>query len=72
MVNSLKVLIIEDHLPDAKLMVYELENAGFELDWQCIETRSAYHTALQQAVDSDSIFDVILTDYHLPRKHSTI
>lgn len=67
MVNALKVLIIEDHLPDAKLMIYELEEAGFEPDWQRVETEPAYHTILQQALASDSIFDVILADYNLPR-----
>ena len=59
--KSLRVLILEDRPDDAELMVLELERAGFDLDWQRVETRSDYEASLNPDLD------VILADYSLPQ-----
>lgn len=67
MPKPLSVLILEDQPDDADLMLRELHRAGFEPVWQQIWTEADYRTALQQAADSGSPFDVILADYTMPQ-----
>ena len=57
----LRVLILEDRADDAKLMIHELRRAGFEPQWQRVETQEDYRAAL------DSTPDMILADYSLPQ-----
>lgn len=38
MSKPIEVLIIEDNLADAELMVYELQQAGLSFNWQRVET----------------------------------
>jgi CheY-like chemotaxis protein len=56
----LRVLIIEDRPDDAELMLYELRRAGFEPEWERVETESEYLARL------DPPPDIILADYNLP------
>jgi chemotaxis family two-component system sensor kinase Cph1 len=56
----LRVLSLEDGPDDAELMLYELRRAGFEPDWQHVETESEYLAYLDPAPD------IILADYNLP------
>ena len=61
MATPLRVLILEDRASDAELMVHELRRAGFDPDWQRVETRSDYEASLKPDLD------VVLADYSLPQ-----
>jgi PAS domain S-box-containing protein len=65
--TPLHILILEDRLADAELMACELGQAGFEHEWQRVETEADYIAALQQAAGSGWTIDVILVDYTLPQ-----
>ena len=57
----LRILILEDRLADAELMVEALRQAGYDPEWQRVDTESDYLANL--AVD----IEVILADYSLPQ-----
>ena len=61
MSRPLRVLILEDRIADAELLVHELRQADFELDWQRVETEEDYVAAIQED------WDIILADYSLPQ-----
>jgi signal transduction histidine kinase len=61
MTMHLNVLILEDRPDDAELMLHALRRAGFDPDWQRVETAADYLAHLQADVD------VILADYSLPQ-----
>jgi two-component sensor histidine kinase len=61
MPDQLRTLILEDRTADADLMLHELRRAGFEPEWQRVETEADFLTRLQPAPE------VILADYHLPQ-----
>ena len=61
MATPLRVLILEDQLADAELLVYELRCAGFAPDWQRVETQPDYLAGLNPALD------LILADFSLPQ-----
>ena len=58
--RPLRVLILEDRVSDAELMVRQLEKAGFEPVWNRVENRRDFVAAL------DPGLDVILADFALP------
>ncbi|MBD2294982.1 EAL domain-containing protein [Anabaena sphaerica FACHB-251] len=58
---QLRILIVEDNLDDAELMVLELEAANYEVVYKQVDTAEAMAAAL----DSQE-WDVILTDYSMP------
>jgi PAS domain S-box-containing protein len=60
--RQLKVLIVEDSEPDARLLIRELKQGGYEVEPQRIETAEALRAALMNGP-----WDVILCDYRLPR-----
>ena len=59
--TPLRVLILEDRPDDAELMAFELGHAGFDVNWQRVETRSDYEANLNPDLD------VVLADYSLPQ-----
>src|SRR5436305_15324390 len=59
--TPLHVVILEDQPADAELMVYALRQAGFDPDWQRVETAGGFLGHLEPAPD------VILADHSLPR-----
>jgi PAS domain S-box-containing protein len=61
MATPLSVLILEDRPADAELMLRELRRAGFNPEWQRVETGADYLTHLHADLD------VILADYSLPQ-----
>jgi len=61
MSEPLRVLILEDRPDDAELLAVELKRAGFQPDWQRVETAADYATALSEPLD------LILADYNLPQ-----
>jgi signal transduction histidine kinase/FixJ family two-component response regulator len=58
--TPLRVLIVEDRLADAELMIYELERAGFEPAWKRVEREADYLAQLE------AVPDIILADHTLP------
>lgn len=58
--HALRVLIVEDNVFDAELVLYQLRRAGFDPQSRRVEHESAYREALAES------WDVILADYMLP------
>jgi len=63
--HPLRVLLLEDTPEDAELILRHLRQAGFEPDWQRVETEGDYVAALDPALD------VILADFSLPSFNAT-
>ena len=61
MAEALRVLIAEDSLDDAFLIVQELSGGGFEVTSE----RVASAVAMQSALDMHA-WDLIITDYCIP------
>lgn len=61
MTVHLQVLILEDREADAELLLYELRQAGYELDWRRVDNEADYLDCLSPKLD------VILADYTLPQ-----
>jgi len=57
----LRALIVEDNPNDALLLTYELEQGGFSLEWQRVDTPEDMKKALVE-----KIWDIILSDYSMP------
>jgi two-component system, cell cycle sensor histidine kinase and response regulator CckA len=62
MVRPLRVLLIEDNSDDERLLYMELRRSGFDPQVTRVETREEMAAALGR-----STFDLILSDYRLPR-----
>jgi PAS domain S-box-containing protein len=60
--KSLRVLLIEDSEGDAQLLLRELRRSGYEAEFERVETREA-----MQVVLTEKTWDVILSDYTLPK-----
>jgi signal transduction histidine kinase len=58
---TLRVLVVEDHLPDAELVIDSLERAGYRCEWTRCETRDTFVAALDTWG-----YDLVLADYGLP------
>ena len=61
MAVRIRVLIVEDSEPDARLMMRELRKADFEPSYTRVETPEAMRSALQQ-----DDWDLIIADYTMP------
>jgi len=61
MAVSLKLLLLEDRPTDAELILFELQDAGYEADWQRVDSENDYLSALENKPD------VILADFSLPQ-----
>ncbi len=59
--QKIRVLILEDSPNDAELIIRELSREQFDVNWQRVETESAFLAALDPAPD------LILADYSLPQ-----
>ncbi len=59
---TLRVLIVEDSAADAELLVRELEQGGYDITWERVETAPAMEAAL-----AASSWDIVISDYELPR-----
>ena len=58
MSDPLRVLIIEDSALDAKVLVGLLQNGGYEIDSERVETAPEFSEAIQRRP-----WDIILADY---------
>jgi two-component system, cell cycle sensor histidine kinase and response regulator CckA len=61
MAIPLKVLILEDYPPDLELLLYELNQAGFEPDWRQAQSEAGFLASLKLSPD------IILADYNMPQ-----
>ncbi len=61
MANPIRVLVVEDSEPDARLVIRELRNSGFDPVYERVETPEAMRSAL----DSRE-WDIIIADFSLP------
>lgn len=61
MANVLHTLIVEDSASDARLVVRQIERAGYEVRWERVDAPDALKAALVQQT-----WDVILCDYSMP------
>jgi DNA-binding NtrC family response regulator len=59
--NNLKILILEDTLSDADLLVWELKKSGIDFIFEVVQNRQAFINALTTFRP-----DIILSDYNLP------
>ena len=59
--QPLIVLIVEDNPLDAELVLRELHHAGFEPQWQRVDTEEAYLKHLHGGLD------LVLSDYEMPQ-----
>ena len=59
--TPLRALILEHSGHDVELMVFELEQSGFQVKHTVVETREEFHAAL-----AEKDFDAVLADYRLP------
>ncbi len=57
----LRVLIAEDSADDAELILREIRNGGYEVDYERVETKAGMQDAL-----SRRSWDIILSDYSMP------
>ena len=60
MSQPLRVLLAEDNPDDAELVLRTLRHAGFDPDWQRVETEQDFLDRLQPDLD------IILSDYEMP------
>jgi two-component system cell cycle sensor histidine kinase/response regulator CckA len=61
MSERIRVLIAEDNPDDAQMVVRELKRAGFEPEWERVETEPDYAARLNPGLD------LILSDYAMPQ-----
>lgn len=60
MAIPLRVVLLEDHPPDAELIIRELSKSGYEPQWSVVTTETEFLASLEGAPD------VILSDHVLP------
>jgi PAS domain S-box-containing protein len=61
MKSSLSILLVEDSIADAQQVMQSLEESGYILQWERVETADQLHEALEKQT-----WDAILCDYSLP------
>src|SRR4051794_4374541 len=61
MPTPLRLLILEDQVADAQLVLHELQRAGFAAEWQRVCTEPDFLAALTADLD------IILADYNMPQ-----
>jgi diguanylate cyclase (GGDEF)-like protein/PAS domain S-box-containing protein len=64
--TDLKILFIEDFENDVLLLLHELQRAGYEVQWQRVDTSHALKSAL-----TAQPWDLILCDYSMPSLKTT-
>lgn len=61
MSNKMNVLFVEDQIDDCNLLIKELQQAGYDLEWKRVETSQALIDALE-----NQSWDIVLSDYAMP------
>src|SRR5215213_6064406 len=62
MKTLLRVLVVEDSSDDTELILREIRRAGYTIDHERVETKAGMQAAL-----SHHPWDIILSDYSMPR-----
>lgn len=60
--QDIRVLLVEDSPADAELIVRELQQGGYDVDWLRVETAGE-----MTAVLDEREFDLVILDFNLPR-----
>ena len=60
--QSLRVLLVEDSDDDARLLIREIEKAGYRVSWRRVETEAGMRTAL-----GGDGWDLVIADYNMPQ-----
>jgi DNA-binding NtrC family response regulator len=58
--KPIRILILEDKVTDAELLIREVKRAGYTPEWRRVETEEAFLAELRNPTD------MILSDYSLP------
>ena len=58
--STVRVLIVEDRPDDAEILIEELRRAGYQPEWERVDTLAGLSAALEREPD------VVLCDYSLP------
>ena len=61
MSNKLRVLIVEDSEDDTMIVLRELRNYGYDLEYERVDSREAMEDALV-----DEKWDTVISDYAMP------
>ncbi len=61
MKQPLRVLIAEDNLADTELILLELRRAGYDPEWECVDSEAEFLDRLRPDLD------IILSDYQMPK-----
>lgn len=59
--TKIRILILEDQLTDAELVMRKVRRAGYEPEWKRVETEPEFLAELDQG------WEIILADYSLPK-----
>lgn len=62
MKSHLRVLVVEDSVDDAQLILRDIERGGYSVDFERVETKKSMEEAL-----ATGKWDVILSDYSMPQ-----
>ncbi|HVE66159.1 MAG TPA: PAS domain S-box protein, partial [Thermoanaerobaculia bacterium] len=60
--QTLRVLLVEDSDDDARLLIREIEKAGYRVSWSRVETEAGMRTAL-----GGDAWDLVIADYNMPQ-----
>ena len=60
--GTLRLLVVEDSLSDAKLAIWGLKDAGYNCSYRCVENEVQMRAALLAELP-----DLILSDFSLPK-----
>ena len=67
MIGTLRVLLVEDSENDAMFLLRELRRGGYQPLWQRVYTPEDMEEALRAADARDEPFQVVISDYYMPR-----
>ncbi len=59
--KTLRLLLVEDSADDAQLLLLELRRAGYDIDWERVETAETLTAALTRRE-----WDVVVSDFSMP------
>ena len=59
--QKLRLLLLEDNATDAEMILHEVRQAGYELEWLRVETEADFSSQLGRD------WEIILSDYTLPQ-----
>ncbi len=65
MKDKLKILILEDRVQDADLLLHELRRSGFDFEWVRVETEEDFLSQIETHPD------IILADFSMPQFDAT-